>query len=364
MTKASISAPDLKAWITRVLVRVSVPEEEAAVATDVLVDTSLRGVDTHGVLLLPYYVQSLRSGAIDPRPQIRVERTGPATATVDGDNGLGHVVGVRAMREAIELARKSGLGAVAVRSSNHFGAAGYYARLATPEGMLGLALTNSSPGQAPWGAGEAFLGTNPLAFAAPGGIEGGFALDMATTQVAYGKVSLAARLGERIPIGWAVDKEGRPTEDPQAALEGRMLPLGGYKGYGLALMVEILTGILTGAGFGPHVSEPGEHKENVGHFFLALDVGRFMPLEEFRGRMKQMADEIHALPLAEGFERDPSGARFPGEIELEAAERRGREGIPLPGFLVSELEKVGEEVGEVFDFRVNELPADGTRKSG
>jgi len=337
-----VEAADLKAWVTRVFMRVSVPDDDAAIAADVLVSASLRGVDTHGVLhWADFYIRPLRSGDTNPRRDIRAERLGPGTVLVDGDNGLGMVVAARAMREAIQLAREAGVAVAGVRRSNHFGAAAYYAQMASAAGMIGLAFTNTSPAIAPWGSLTPYLGTNPLAFAAPGGIEGGIVLDMATSQVAWGKVDLAARMGQKIPLGWATDREGRPTEDPVEALSGLMQPLGGYKGYGLALMVEILCAALTGAAFGPHLVDPASQSEqNVGHFFAAIDVERFMPLEQFKARMKQLVDEIHACPPAEGVER----IYVPGEIELETALRRQREGIPLTAEQVAELAQMGEEL--------------------
>jgi LDH2 family malate/lactate/ureidoglycolate dehydrogenase len=342
-----IPAPDLRTWVTQVLARSSVLPDEAALAADVLVSANLRGVDTHGVVRLPLNVRRVRSGAVNARPEVRVVQEGSAAALVDGDNGMGLVVGVWAMREAIRRAREQGTAAVSVRHSNHFGAAAYYAQMASAADMIGLSFTNTDPGMAPWGSTTPYLGTNPLAFAAPGGMEGGIVMDMATSQVSWGKVMLAARAGQKIPLGWATDREGRATEDALEAMRGLMLPLGGYKGYGLALMVEILSGVLSGSSFGPHVADDGAQPyrpQDVGHFFMAIDVESFMPVEQFKARMNQLVDEIHACHAAE----EASRIYVPGEIEMETAARRQREGIPLPNDLVQELVQLGEQLGEPF----------------
>lgn len=343
-----VAAAELRAWVARVFERAAVPADDAAVAADVLVAANLRGVDSHGVLQLPLKVERVLSGIINPRPRCRVERDSPAAMLVDGDNGLGMVVGAWAMRQAIERARACGAAVAAVRHSNHFGATAYYAQMAAAAEMIGLCGTNSGgASMAPWGSVTGYLGTNPLAFAAPGGIDGGLVLDMATSQVAWGKVELAARAGQKIPLTWATDREGRPTDDPQVAMHGLMLPLGGYKGYGLALMLEILCGVLSGAGFGPHVVnfyEEPDREENSGHVFVAIDVARLMPIGQFKARMARIVDEIHACQPSEGVTR----IYVPGEMELETAARRQGEGIPLPADVVAGLVGLGERVGEPF----------------
>jgi LDH2 family malate/lactate/ureidoglycolate dehydrogenase len=301
------------------------------------------------VVRLPLNLRRLRSGAVNARPNVHIVQESPATVLVDGDNGMGLVTGAWAMREAIRHARGTGAVVASVRHSNHYGAAAYYAQLASGAGLIGLSFTNTDAGMAPWGSVTPYLGTNPMAFAAPGGIEGGIVMDMATSQVSWGKVMLAARAGENIPLGWATDRSGRPTEDANEAMRGLMLPLGGYKGFGLALMIEILCGVLSGSAFGPHVVDDGVkpyRPQNVGHFFVAIDIERFTPLEEFRARMQQMVDEIHGCRLSENVSR----IYVPGEIEMETANRRQREGIPLIGNLIEELVQLGREVGEPFPF--------------
>jgi LDH2 family malate/lactate/ureidoglycolate dehydrogenase len=338
---------DLHPWIARVFERVGVGREDAAVAADVLVTANLRGIDSHGVLQLPWKIRRVRSGQANPRPQIQVVEDSPAAVLVDGDNGLGMVVGAWAMRLAIERARQYGAAAVTVRRSNHFGIAGYYAQLAAAANQVGICCTNASKAMAPWGSLTPYLSTNPVAIAVPGGIEGGVVLDMATSQVAWGKVELAARAGQKIPLTWATDLGGRPTDDPQVGMQGLMQPLGGYKGSGLALMVDVLCGVLSGAAFGSHIgdfyAEP-DRREGVGHFCLAIEISRLMPIDVFKARMAQMVSEIHACQPAEGVER----IYVPGEIEMEIAARRQREGIPLPPDVLRELRLLGVEVGEPF----------------
>lgn len=335
-----VPADLMRRWAAEVFGTVAVPPPDSQVAADVLVTANLRGVDTHGIVRLPHYIKRIESGVINAQPKLTAERNGAAAALVDGDFGMGMVVGAWAMRLAITHARTYGMSVVGVRQSTHFGAADYYARLASQANMIGMSFTNTGPSMAPWGSKTAFLGTNPLAFAAPGGIEGGITMDMATSQVAWGKLMLAARAGKKVQFGWATDKEGRPTDDPAIGMDGLMLPLGGYKGYGLALMIEVLCAMLTGADYGPHLNDG----KGVGHFFIAIDVVRFMPLAQFQERLAEMVQEIHNCQRAPGVER----LYVPGEPELETQTRRQREGIPLPDDVISDLTALGDRQGKPF----------------
>ena len=336
----SYSAASLRTWAQKILQRISLPSADAVHAADVLVRTSLRGVDTHGIIYLPRYVREIRQGHVNPQPNIRVEGEAPATAVMNGDNGLGIVAGVRAMREALRRARLVGAAAVSVRNSTHFGAAAYYVQMASAEGFIGLAFSNAEAIMAPWGSHTLLLGNNPFAIAAPGGIDGGVVLDMATTKVAWGRLDLAARAGEKIPLGWATDRQGRPTDDPRVGMSGLMLPLAEHKGYGLSVMVEILCSVLSGAAYGTHIV----NGRDLAHLFFAIEVARFAPFEAFQTRMTQLVDEIHACEPAEGVSR----VYVPGEIEMEIAARREREGIPVTPDLATELIELGEQVGEPF----------------
>jgi LDH2 family malate/lactate/ureidoglycolate dehydrogenase len=319
--------------------------ENAAIVADNLVQGELHGLGSHGVSrLLEPYVKRLQAGGINPNPRPRVVERSGSVAVVDGDNGPGAVVGRYAMELALELAREHRSGWVGVRHSSHFGAAFLYARLALPWGMIGFSATSAVPNVAPYGGREMALGTNPLCMAVPGGVRGPIILDMATTVVSRGKIQLAAIEGKPIPLGWAVDEHGRPTTDPRAVEKGRLLPLGGYKGYGLALMVEVLCSVLTGAAIGreigPLFKDPSR-PSNTGHFFGALDVGAFMPLEQFKARMDWLIASVKEMPTEEGFEE----VLVPGEPEARAAARNRAEGIPLAEDVVTLFQEMASRLG-------------------
>ncbi len=320
-----------------------VPAEDASVVADVLVDTSLEGIDTHGISRLPVYLTRIQNGRINPRPRIKVERTAPGLASVDGDNGLGQLVAVRSMQVAVKLAREAGVGAVATRHSNHYGASSYYCKMASASHMAGMAFTNTPPGIPPWGGRQAYFGTNPIAFAFPGR-KGPVVVDMSSSTVARGNIILAAKEGKPIPEGWAVDSQGRPTTDAKAALEGAVLPMAGPKGYALALAVEIFSGILSGSAYGPRVGwiyDESTDPVNIGHFFVAIDIEKLMPIEEFLGRMDHMVREIKDSPRAEGV----GEIYIPGERRANTAEKRRKEGIPVSRQLLDELNTLAKELG-------------------
>jgi len=331
----TVSAADLHKFCTDLLIGAGVPSADAGTVAAVLVDTSLEGIDTHGVSRLPAYLRCLQKGRIKAAPEIRVIRSAPAVAVVDGDNGLGQLVAVQAMEKAIELAGESGVGVVAVRRSNHFGAASYYCKMAAARGMIGLAFTNSAPGIPPWGGRKPYFGTNPISFAFPA-VDGPIVVDMSSSSAARGNIILAAGEGRSIPEGWAIDADGRPTTDPRKALEGAMLPVGGPKGYALALAVEILCGVVSGAAYGPRVGwmyDEGLQPTDVGHFFTAIDIAPFMSMPEYLSRIGGMKTEIKAVPLVEGADR----ILLPGERRRMTADRRRQEGIPVPPSLMNEL---------------------------
>lgn len=320
-----------------------VPAEDAAVVAEVLIDTSLEGIDTHGISRLPIYLTRIQNGRINAKPNIKVDRAAPAMANVDGDNGLGQLVGVRSMQAAIDLAEETGVGAVATRHSNHFGASSYYCKMASSGGMVGMAFTNTPSGIPPWGGKQAYFGTNPVAFAFPGK-EQPVVVDMSSSTVARGNIILAAKEGRPIPEGWAIDSEGRPTTDAGAALEGAVLPMAGPKGYAMALAVEILSGILSGSAYGPRVGWIYDEKTepaDIGHFFIAVDIGKLMPLTVFVNRMDHMVQEIKASPKAEGVEE----IFIPGERRTNKAKKRLQEGIPVSDPLLVELNKLAQEFG-------------------
>lgn len=321
-----------------ILEAVGIPAEGARQTAEVLATADLRGTHSHGVYRLPFYVEAVERGLVEPNPEIRVERETPTSALIHGGNGLGPVVGIRAMEVCLEKARTSGLAAVGVHHSNHYGIAGYYAMMALRYDLIGLSMTNAAANVAPTGASRKALGTNPIAVAVPAGEERPFVLDMATSVVSQGKIATRVKQGLGIPLGWGLDRFGQPTTDGRAILEegGSILPLGGlaetagYKGYGLAALVDILCGPLTGALFGvsiPRWLAPGRTgPHNIGHFFAAMRVDLFRPVDEFKAEMDRLIRQLRGLPRARGVDR----IYVAGEKEWEAEEENRQLGIPLP----------------------------------
>ena len=316
------------------LAKLGLASAEARFVAETLVAANLRGVDSHGVVRLPHYAKRLRNGTVKARPDIAVRRTGASAATVEGDAGMGQLVAARAMREAIALARESGVGAVVARNSSHCGACAWFVEMAAREGMIGIALTHTDSIMVPPGMKRIFLGSNPIAFGAPGEKEP-VIIDLSTTHVAWGKVLVARQENQPIPPDWGVDKDGRPTTDPHAVVG--LAPTGGHKGYALAMMIEILCAQLAGVPFGLHVTKMyGEldKPRNLGHFMLALNVAKFSGREAFGAQLAAFVGEIRG-----------EGALAPGDPERLSAERRRREGIPLPEGAAAELNALAAELG-------------------
>lgn len=338
----------LKSYCKNVLVSIGMKKENASVVADSLIKANLEGVDSHGISRLPIYVKRFKDQRIKMNPDIILDEKTPSVLLVDGDNGLGHVVSYHGVQKGIEMAKKSGITAIGIKNSNHFGAASYFCQLACEQNLACIGFTNSPPGIAPWGGKQAFFGTNPIAFGFPTGNDQPVIIDLSTSIVARGKIILAAKQGTKIPDGWAIDENGQPTNDPNAALKGSVLPLGGAKGSALALAVEILTGILSGAAFGPHVKNIYDEKEtdcaNVGHFFILLDIEKFMDLKVFFGALKTLLEEMKAVPKVPG----TNEIRYPGERRKRDRERRLSEGIQLSYSVEEDLMKIGSEYGVVF----------------
>jgi L-2-hydroxycarboxylate dehydrogenase (NAD+) len=347
---------DLKNYVIRFLSAIDVPEIDAQIAADVLVSADLRGISSHGVTRLhSYYGNGLRNRQIDPLSPLKVIKESPSTLALDGGNGLGPVVAYRAMSRCIKMADDTGIAITTVRNSNHFGIAGYYAMMALPEDMIGISLTNSRPLVAPTFALNPAIGTNPIAVAIPAGEEKPFVLDMATSIVPVGKVSLLQKTGQKIPKGWGINQHGELTTDPSEVIEnGALLPLGGpaelrgYKGYGLSLLVDLLSGVLSGAAFGKGVGRPAEdHHANVGHFFAAIKIENFRPLDYFKADMDNYLQSLKATPKLPGQDR----IYIHGEKEFELQNKYMREGIPLLAEVVESLKKSGKKVGVPFDLK-------------
>lgn len=346
----TVDAGPLLRFATELLTAAGSDPGEAALVADNLVDADLQGIGTHGVSRLPNYIQRMRAGGVVTPARIRVVRESAATVLLDGGYGWGQVVARHAMDQAVSRARVTGLGFAGVRNSNHFGTAGFWARLAAREGMIGFACTNAAPTLAPFGARTASLGTNPVAYAFPVAGAETLVLDMATSALARAKILHAARRGEPIPAGAALDADGWPTTDAAAALEGVLLPFGGAKGSGLALVVDILAGVLTGGAFGTHVrnvhKRPGPY--GVGHAFAALDVGALLDPTEFSARMIDRMNQVRRSAPAPGFDR----VYAPGEMERETASRARREGIRLPRYVAADLVQCATEHGVAVPFGV------------
>jgi ureidoglycolate dehydrogenase (NAD+) len=338
---ATVAADALERWSRALLEAAGLEAEAAATVAASLVETSLRGVDSHGVARLPVYVKRLRAGALNRRPRPAVVRRTGALAVVDGDRGPGQVAGVFATDLCVELAREHGVGAVVVRHSSHYGAAAIYSRRAAAAGMVALSLTNSDPLVIPFGGTEPALGTNPISLAAPT-TSGVFDLDLATSQVAINRIFNARDEGRPIPEGWGVDEHGRSTTDPAKVRAG--VPLGGYKGYALGLLVEILTGVLAGAGVRHAAGElygPASEPQDVGHFFLALDPESTVGRAHFATVLEGMLDELRATPPAPGHDE----VLVPGDPEARAHAERSRTGVPIAPALWAKLRALGDELG-------------------
>jgi len=349
----------LREFSVGVLESCGVPDEDARLAAEVLATADLRGIDTHGVARLGQYVEMFERGWINPRPDVRVVRETPSTATVDGDNGLGLVVGPRANLVAMDKAEAVGSGSVAVNNSNHFGIGEYYPLQGLPRDLIVWAMTNSPPQVAPlWGA-EKMLGTNPMAIAFPGKEEPAVVIDITTSAMAFGKVEHAARKGERIPEGCAVDREGRMTTDPREMLEGgALLPLGGdfqrggHKGYCLATMVDMLSAVLSGANWGPYPppfpanlpAPPRYVGKGVGHFFLALRIDGFIDPDEFKTQVDDWVRTLRGSRPAAG----TPGPVIPGEPNRLQEEKRRVEGVPVIAPVVAELRRLSAARGVPF----------------
>ncbi|MBA7476442.1 putative oxidoreductase YjmC [subsurface metagenome] len=342
----TVDAGRLTNFTSKALQKVGVPEEDARITARILVAADLRGVDSHGVAhLAPFYIKWLKEGRINAKPKTEVFSHAPSTAIMDGDEGLGFVVGYRAMTEAIHRAETTGGGFVSVRNSTHFGAGAYYAMMALSRDMIGISLTQGGKGVvAPGSRGEG-VGLNVISIAVPAKEEAPFVLDMCTGVVAGGKLELAARNNTPIPEGWAVDMDGNPITEVAKATGG-ILPLGGipqlgsYKGFGLTVLVDILCSTLSG---GLSIPERESGPGTVGkanHFFGALRIDGFMPADEFKERMDAMIKAHHELPKALGIDR----IYLAGEVEQET-ERQRSHGIPLHPKVVDSLHEVAKELG-------------------
>jgi len=328
------------------------PPEHAQITAEILIESNLRGVDTHGVFLCDNYCRRLQRGLMNSRPKLTFEKTRAATGILDGDRGLGQVATCHAMTHAIELARAGGVGVVAVRNSNHFGAAAYYAQMAARRGCLGMLWSHGESDVVPFGGKRKFFGTNPICFAAPAGYNTPmYTADMATSQVAFGKIRAAGLAGKEIPAGWALDRDGNvlthPPSQASELAEVSAVPMAGAKGYGVSVFIELTCSALTGMPFGPHIVRKFDNWQQqaaLGHYVQAIDIEAFMPLDAFRRNVDEMFAELKACPTAPGFDE----VLLPGEPELRTQARRERDGCPIPSEVHQLLSDLGAELGVEF----------------
>jgi LDH2 family malate/lactate/ureidoglycolate dehydrogenase len=339
-----VTAEAADIFVRAILAAHNVPQADAATVAHCLVGADLRGVDTHGIARLPGYLDRLRRGLINARPALLAQRVTAVAASLDGQDGFGFVAGMRAIEEAMAMARESGVGVVAVRRSTHFGMAASYVLPAIEAGFVALVFSNASPAMPPWGGREGLLGTNPFAAGAPGGRLGPYLLDMSPAVAARGKIRRAQRRGETIPLGYALDAHGRPTTDPAAALAGVVLPIGGYKGSGLSMLMDIFGGLISGAAFAGGVADQYkvfDRPQDVGHFFLAMRPDLFMPMSEYRSRMDTLIERVRACPKAEGFDE----ILIPGEPEARIEAELRRTGIPYSAAEIDPLQAEAARAG-------------------
>lgn len=338
-----VEAHEARQFVEKVLVGNGVPPENATIVAKCLVEADLRGVDTHGMNRIPSYMARIRQGVLDARASPTLRQITPAVAQVDGRNGFGFLAAHMGMTAAIRMAHDIGIGMVSVKHSNHFGMSAWVVQQAIDAGIMSLVFTNSSPALPVWGGKSKLMGVSPIACGAPAGKGRPFIVDMAPSVAARGKIYKALRRGEKIPMDWALDKDGKQTDDPARALEGVMLPMGGPKGSALAVMMDVFSGVLSGSAFAGHVTNPYDPSKpaDVGHFLIAIKPDLFMSIEEFKERMDYLYDRVRQSDRMAGVDR----IYFPGEIEQLMKERRLKEGLPLVQAEIDALNKEAERVG-------------------
>jgi LDH2 family malate/lactate/ureidoglycolate dehydrogenase len=320
-----------------------VPEADARLLADTLVQADLWGHQSHGVLRLGWYLERIRNGVMKPVTQPEFAVDAGAVALIDGHDGVGQVLTEFAAKDAIRRAKAHGIAAVGLRYSNHFGTCMYYTRMAALSGCVMLLTSNGGPAMAPWGGKKKIIGTNPWSVAAPAGRHAPFLMDMANTGVARGKIYLARQKRQAIPLGWALNAAGEPTTDPQEAIDGIILPMGEHKGYAIAMMVDVLSGVLTGSGFLSAVHSPYKtaEKSNAGHLLIALDIEAFQPLAQFGARMEEYIRELKSVPLAKGYDE----IYYPGELEAKNDVQNRKQGLKFPADTLIDLARIARETG-------------------
>ena len=339
------TASELERFTASIYEKAGLPPSDAACAARLMIMADLRGVDGHGVIRLPTYVGRIRAGGVNTRPDIRVVEDRPSTALIDGDNGMGQLIMSRAAEVAIEKADRTGVAWVGARMSNHAGFGALYAEMPMARDMIGLYVAVASANHMPpWGGVEKLLGTNPLTVAIPALEEKPVLLDMATSVVAYGKIKTHRLTGKSMPVGWMIDRRGQPVTDPSRSDEGFLLPIGGYKGSGLAIVIGMLAGLLNGAFFGRDCVDfnaDASSVTNTGHAVIALKISNFCPVDEFKRRVDASIREIRNSERVEGVDR----IWLPGEKEYTCLADRSANGIPLNAPLRKSLNDLAMSLG-------------------
>ncbi|MCP4428528.1 MAG: Ldh family oxidoreductase [Chloroflexi bacterium] len=339
-----IPADTLETFVTALFAKTDMNQDAAAYCAEALVQTNLWGIDSHGVLRAPIYLERLISKAMNPTPNIQKVRGFGALEVLDGDDGMGFVVGREAMKRAIELAEQHGVSAVGVNRSNHFGAAALFAKMATEKGLIGIVMTNVIPNVVAPGGSKPITGNNPIAIGVPTFKEFPFMLDISLSNVAGGKLLLASKKGEQIPLDWATDKNGRPTSDPDDAFAGFLLPVGGHKGLGLSYVIDILSGLITGGVFQRSIKSMYKHRDEpslTSHFMIVINPLALISQEEMESRMTDFYQTIKTSPMWDNSRE----MMLPGEIEWRTAVSRRANGIPLPINLYNDLVELGKKLG-------------------
>lgn len=336
-----------KQFIQDILVKEGIGDHDANTVAAVLVSADVRGIKSHGLSRLKKYLDRINQGLIDRKPKLTVVSEKRNILLLDGHNSLGQITAVEAMSKAIDLAKEYGTSVVATGNSNHFGIAAYYSMMASTEGMIGFVCTNTSPLMAPFGGKKAMLGTNPFTVAIPANRHHDIVLDLATSQVARGKIEVAAREGQEIPYGWAVDAEGRPTTDANEGLKGTVTPLGGPKGYGMSLVIDILSGVLTRSDYLEDIGSLSatNKKQNLGYFMVVIDPAIFVETNIFTKIIDDYIERIKTSPKAEGV----TEIFLPGEIEAIMTEKQEKEGISIAEGLYEAMKDLGKSYQLNFD---------------
>ena len=341
------NAAQLEGFASEILKSHAMPEPHAEIAARSLVDGDLIGVATHGLSRLPSYVERLHRKLVNAKPNLHAEKGMPWSVRIDADNAMGAIAADFAVSHVRSMVESIGIGAAVVRGSNHFGTAGYHARNLAGDDCIGICLSPASKSLAPFGSREPLFGTNPWAVAVPAGRHPHWTLDMATSVAARGHIRIAAKEGKPIPEGWALDADGNPTTDAAKALAGVMLPFAGPKGSGIAMMIDILGGVLSGSGFGGSIRDMNtdfEAPQNVGHFFMAFRIDAFMKTMEFNARMEELIDILRSLKPAQNH----TEITYPGELEWRRKQVNLADGVPLTSIIAASLKKIGADTGVEF----------------